>query len=91
VIQRLYYRDRASGRVELGANSLQAREGMRNTVVLAVEHGLREAGEIRAANRSRLLLQWLQGADDHVMVVRESKEIRSFRRAHAGNMMNRLG
>jgi hypothetical protein len=64
---------------------------MSNAVVLAVEHGLREAGKFRVANRSRLLLERLQGADDHVMVVRESKEIRSFRRALASNIVNRLG
>ena len=91
VIQRFYHRDRASGRVELGANSLQARECMSNAVVLAVERGLREGGKFCVTIRSRVPLQWLQRSDDYVMVIRQAKKFRSPCRILAGNMLDHFG
>jgi hypothetical protein len=56
MIQRLHHRDRATGRVELCANPLEARECVSDTLLLAVEHRLNEIGKLYIATRLRLPL-----------------------------------
>jgi len=91
VIKRLYHGDCASGRFELGANPLEARERIGNAVLLAVKQFLRESGKFSIANNSRLLLQRLQGPDYYMMRVSEPKEFVTLCLIEASNVMNRLG